>query len=82
MFLYARLVCDNVGLLGDLESIKEAVENLPGGLNEASVHQTNLNMTHIDTNADTTESFPGLQKVYQCANARMLARFWRLSLVV
>jgi hypothetical protein len=37
MFLYARLVCDSIGLLGDVDSIKDAVENLPDGLNEASV---------------------------------------------
>ncbi|KAJ0114753.1 hypothetical protein J7T55_004494 [Diaporthe amygdali] len=35
MFLYARLVCDSIELLGDFDSIKEAVEDLPNGLNEA-----------------------------------------------
>lgn len=35
MFLYARLVCDSIGLLGDVDSMKDAVENLPDGLNEA-----------------------------------------------
>lgn len=37
MFLYARLVCDSIDLLGDMESVREAVDNLPEGLNEASV---------------------------------------------
>lgn len=44
MFLYARLVCDSIGLLGDIDSIKEAVDNLPDGLQEASVHPTSLQM--------------------------------------
>ncbi|KAL2680381.1 hypothetical protein Neosp_007979 [[Neocosmospora] mangrovei] len=35
MFLYARLLCDTVVRNGDVAGLKEAVENLPDGLNEA-----------------------------------------------
>ena len=35
MFLYAKLVCDALERLGDLDDIQEEVTNLPKGLNEA-----------------------------------------------
>ncbi|EUC40122.1 hypothetical protein COCMIDRAFT_30891 [Bipolaris oryzae ATCC 44560] len=35
MFLYARLVCDNLELQSDLDDVKAEVDNLPSGLNEA-----------------------------------------------
>ena len=35
MFLYARLVCDSLGRLSNLEDIKVEVNNLPQGLKEA-----------------------------------------------
>ncbi|KAF2138225.1 uncharacterized protein K452DRAFT_90147 [Aplosporella prunicola CBS 121167] len=35
MFMYARLVCDNLELQTDLDAIKEEAANLPSGLNEA-----------------------------------------------
>lgn len=35
MFLYARLVCDNVELQGDIDAVKTEINNLPTGLNEA-----------------------------------------------
>lgn len=35
MFLYARLVCDGLDRLSDLDDIKEEVTNLPDGLSEA-----------------------------------------------
>ena len=35
MFLYARLVCDSLERLSDLDDIKEEVTHLPEGLNEA-----------------------------------------------
>lgn len=35
MFLYARLVCDGLERLSDLDDIKEEVTNLPDGLGEA-----------------------------------------------
>lgn len=35
MFMYARLVCDNLELQSDLDSIKAEASNLPAGLNEA-----------------------------------------------
>lgn len=42
MFLYARLVCDSISMLGDIDSIKEAIDDLPDGLNEALVPQLSL----------------------------------------
>ena len=39
MFLYARLVCDNLERLSDPENIVTEVRNLPHGLKEAQVHQ-------------------------------------------
>lgn len=82
MFLYARLVCDSIDLLGDIDSIKEAVENLPEGLNEASVPQVSLRTTWTNTHTDTTEFFPESQMVCNHANAMMLGRFWHLSLAL
>ena len=35
MFLYARLVCDGLDHLSDLDDMKEEVTNLPNGLSEA-----------------------------------------------
>lgn len=35
MFLYARLVCNSIAMLGDIESIEDAVNDLPDGLKEA-----------------------------------------------
>ena len=35
MFLYARLICDSLERLSDLNDIKEEVTHLPDGLNEA-----------------------------------------------
>ena len=35
MFLYARLVCDSLARLSDLDDIEAEVNNLPDGLNEA-----------------------------------------------
>ena len=35
MFLYARLVCDSLERLSDLDDIKEEITHLPEGLNEA-----------------------------------------------
>ncbi|KAH6888169.1 hypothetical protein B0T10DRAFT_515086 [Thelonectria olida] len=35
MFLYARLLCDTLVLMGDLDSVREEVNNLPNGLDEA-----------------------------------------------
>ena len=35
LFLYARLVCDGLDRLSDLDDIKEEVTNLPDGLSEA-----------------------------------------------
>ena len=35
MFLYARLVCDGLERLSDLDDIKDEVTHLPDGLNEA-----------------------------------------------
>ena len=35
MFLYARLVCEGLDRLSDLDDIEEDVTNLPEGLSEA-----------------------------------------------
>ncbi|KAI5458921.1 hypothetical protein BGZ63DRAFT_361273 [Mariannaea sp. PMI_226] len=35
MFLYARLICDSLVLLGDLDAVRDEVNNLPNGLEEA-----------------------------------------------
>lgn len=75
MFLYARLVCDSIGMLGDIESIKDAVNDLPDGLNEASVPPTSLQVASTNTHTATTESFLGSQKAWKYANAMMLSRF-------
>ena len=37
MFLYARLVCDGLDHLNDLDDMQEEVTNLPNGLSEALV---------------------------------------------
>lgn len=77
MFLYARLVCDSIEMLGDIESIQEAVDHLPDGLNEALVPRISSNraQTYTFTCIDTTEFFIELQKAWKTANARTLDRF-------
>ncbi len=35
MYLYARLICDGLESLSDLDDIKEEITNLPDGLSEA-----------------------------------------------
>lgn len=82
MFLYARLVCDSIGLLGDLESIEDAVNDLPDGLNEALVPSTNLQVASTNMHKDMQEYFLESQKLHKYANAMMLGRSWRWSLAV
>lgn len=82
MFLYARLVCDSIGTLGDVESIRDAVDDLPDGLNEASVPPISLRVASTNRHTAMIESFTGLPMAWKYANAMMLGRFWRLSLAV
>lgn len=35
MFLYARLVCDSLESLSDIDDVHEEIQNLPQGLGEA-----------------------------------------------
>lgn len=75
MFLYARLVCDSIGMLGDIESIKDAVNDLPDGLNEASVPPTRFRAASTNAYTATTEYFLRSQKAWKCANAMKLGKF-------
>lgn len=75
MFLYARLVCDSIGTLGDIESIRDAVDDLPAGLDEASVPPISLQVASTNRDTVMTESFLGSLMAWKYANAMMLGRF-------